>query len=201
MLVMWQHLLPGLLCACIGFLATRCFARLTRAALPRAFAPLRASAATGIARVVAVTLVLLAPIALITLGLSQAREYIIDAPDQYRELLDYTARTVLELRSEAAARDRGLPARGRGRDPARGRELHARPGRHAGARWPGAPGCGALLFAYVGLIIGGLAAVAHAPRTAPAAVRGAAPAHHDVRRGLRARSSRRSSGSLPSTRC
>ena len=25
-------------------------------------------------------------------------EYIVDAPDQYRELLDYTARTVLELR-------------------------------------------------------------------------------------------------------
>lgn len=35
MLVMWQHLLPGLLCACIGFLATRFFARLIGRGLAR----------------------------------------------------------------------------------------------------------------------------------------------------------------------
>ncbi|MFS2054279.1 AI-2E family transporter [Variovorax sp. CT11-76] len=150
MLVMWQHLLPGLLCACIGFLATRFFARLIGRGLAR-FAP---------PRVLAVTLVLLAPIALVTVGLSQAREYVIDAPDQYRELLDYTARTVLELRlklppeiavylPEGAAEIQRMVAN----------YMRAQAGMLAltGRAW-----LGALLFAYVGLIIGGLAAVAHA---------------------------------------
>ncbi len=158
MLVMWQHLLPGLLCACIGFLATRFFARLIGRGLAR-FAPLR-TRGDGIARVLAVTLVLLAPIALVTVGLSQAREYVIDAPDQYRELLDYTARTVLELRlklppeiavylPEGAAEIQRMVAN----------YMRAQAGMLAltGRAW-----LGALLFAYVGLIIGGLAAVAHA---------------------------------------
>ena len=35
MLVMWEHLLPGLLCVCIGFLVTRWFARLLASGLGR----------------------------------------------------------------------------------------------------------------------------------------------------------------------
>ena len=101
---------------------------------------------------------LLAPIGLLALGLSQAREYIVDAPDQYRELLDYIARTVLELRlklppdiaaylPEGAAEAQRMVAN----------YLRAQAGSLAlaGRAW-----LNALLFAYVGLIVGGLAAVA-----------------------------------------
>ncbi|MEJ1126626.1 permease [Variovorax sp. CCNWLW225] len=159
LLVMWQHLLPGLLCVCIGFLATRRFARLIGGGLARARLP--QARADVLARVLAVTLVLLAPIALISVGLSQAREYIVDAPDQYRELLDYTARTVLELRlklppeiavylPEGAAEVQRVVAN----------YLRAQAGSLAlaGRAW-----LGGLLFAYVGLIVGGLAAIAPPP--------------------------------------
>ncbi|MFT2658051.1 hypothetical protein, partial [Escherichia coli] len=77
-----------------------------------------------------------------------------------RELLDYTARTVLELRlklppeiavylPEGAAEIQRMVAN----------YMRAQAGMLAltGRAW-----LGALLFAYVGLIIGGLAAVAHA---------------------------------------
>ncbi|MET3496246.1 AI-2E family transporter [Variovorax boronicumulans] len=159
MLVMWQHLLPGLLCVCIGFLATRWFARLLERLLSRP--RFLRGRARGLAGVLAFTLVLVGPIALLTIGLSQAREYIIDAPDQYRELLDYTARTVLELRlklphdiavflPEGAAEVQRVVAN----------YLRAQAGSlaMAGRAW-----LGALLFAYVGLIVGGLAAIAPAP--------------------------------------
>jgi predicted PurR-regulated permease PerM len=159
MLVMWEHLLPGLICVCIGFLVTRWFARLLQKGFLRIPA-MRASAA-GWAGVLAVIVVLLAPAALVTLGLSQAREYIVDAPDQYRELLDYTARTVLELRSklppdiatylpEGAAEIQRVIAN----------YLRAQAGSlaMAGRAW-----LHGLLFSYVGLIVGSLAAVATAP--------------------------------------
>jgi predicted PurR-regulated permease PerM len=159
MLVMWEHLLPGLICVCIGFLVTRWFARLLEKGLLRI--PAMRSSAGGWAGVLAVIVVLLAPAALITLGLSQAREYIVDAPDQYRELLDYTARTVLELRSklppdiatylpEGAAEIQRVIAN----------YLRAQAGSlaMAGRAW-----LHGLLFSYVGLIVGSLAAVAAAP--------------------------------------
>lgn len=156
LLVMWQRLLPGLLCVCLGFLVTRWFARRIGDGLARLKFPRE-----GLARALAVLLVLLAPIGLLALGLSQAREYIVDAPDQYRELLDYIARTVLELRlklpPDIAAY---LPE---GADEAQrmvANYLRAQAGSLAlaGRAW-----LNALLFAYVGLIVGGLAAVARAP--------------------------------------
>jgi len=159
LLVMWQHLLPGLLCACIGFLATRWFARLLGRGLAH-IAPLRGRA-VGTARVLAVTLVMLAPIGLLTLGLSQAREYIVDAPDQYRELIDYTARTVLELRQKLPA-EIGvyLPEGAAEIQRMVANYMRAQAGALAltGRAW-----LGGLLFSYVGLIIGALAAVAAAP--------------------------------------
>lgn len=158
LLVMWQSLLPGLLCVCLGFLATRWFARLIGAGLARLRVPRE-----GAARVLAALLVVLAPIGLLALGLSQAREYFVDAPDQYRDLLDYIARTVLELRlklppdiaaylPEGAAEAQRMVAN----------YLRAQAGSLAlaGRAW-----LNALLFAYVGLIVGSLAAIA------PAAVR------------------------------
>ena len=48
----------------------------------------------------AAALVMLSPLTLVVLGLSHSRGYIVDAPQQYRELLDYMARTVLELRQQ-----------------------------------------------------------------------------------------------------
>jgi predicted PurR-regulated permease PerM len=196
MLVMWEHLLPGLICVCIGFLLTRWFARLLEKGLLRI--PAMSSSAAGWAGVLAVIVVLLAPAALITLGLSQAREYIVDAPDQYRELLDYTARTVLELRSklppdiatylpEGAAEIQRVIAN----------YLRAQAGSlaMAGRAW-----LHGLLFSYVGLIVGSLAAVAQR-------LCGASPWPSNCTSAWRLsarpspRSWRPSSGSPPSTRC
>lgn len=162
LLVMWEHLLPGLLCVCIGFLATRWFARLLAGGLQRIPALGRHPArAGGWAGVIAVTLVLLAPIGLLTLLLSQAREYIIDAPDQYRELLDYTARTVLELRSKLPVEIAVyLPEGAAEVQRVIANYLRAQAGSLAvaGRAW-----LHGILFSYVGLIVGSLAAVAHRP--------------------------------------
>ena len=156
LLVMWQHLLPGLLCVCIGFLVTRWLARLISGGLAQ-LKPLQRRA-HSIAQVLAATLVLLAPIALLALGLSQAREYIVDAPEQYRDLLDYTARTVLELRLKLPP-DMAvyLPEGGAEVQRIVANYLRAQAGSLAlaGRAW-----LGGLLFAYVGLIVGSLAAIA-----------------------------------------
>ena len=156
LLVMWQHLLPGLLCVCIGFLATRWFSRLIGNGMARMRLP--PGRAGVLARILSVTLVLLAPIALISLGLSQAREYILDAPDQYRELLDYTARTVLELRSKLPADIATYRPEGAAEiQRVIANYLRAQAGSLAlaGRAW-----LHGLLFSYVGLIVGSLAAVA-----------------------------------------
>jgi predicted PurR-regulated permease PerM len=161
LLVMWEHLLPGLLCVCIGFLATRWFARVLSAGMRRIPA-LGGQRADGWAGVLAVILVLVGPIALITLLLSQAREYIVDAPDQYRELLDYTARTVLELRSKLPVEIAVyLPEGAAEVQRVIANYLRAQAGSLAvaGRAW-----LHGILFSYVGLIVGGLAAVAHAPQ-------------------------------------
>ena len=162
LLVMWEHLLPGLLCVCIGFLATRWFARVLTGGLQR-IPPLgrRPERAIGWANVLAVILVLVGPIALLTVLLSQAREYIVDAPDQYRELLDYTARTVLELRSKLPGEIAAyLPEGAAEIQRVIANYLRAQAGSlaMAGRAW-----LHGLLFSYVGLIVGALAAVAHAP--------------------------------------
>jgi len=159
MLVMWEHLLPGLLCVCIGFLATRWFARLLAGDTRRNPAPSQRT--DGWARVLAVVVVLVGPIALITLLLSQAREYIVDAPDQYRELLDYTARTVLELRSKLPVEIAVyLPEGAAEIQRVIANYLRAQAGSLAvaGRAW-----LHGILFSYVGLIVGSLAAVSHAP--------------------------------------
>lgn len=155
LLVMWHGLLPGLLCVCIGFLATRRLARALDAGLRRRRTAFDASFTSPMARVAAATLVMLAPLILMALAFSQAREFVLNAPDQYKELLDYIARTVLELRlklppdiaaylPEGAADVQRLVAG----------YLRAQAGMLAmtGRAW-----LGALLFAYVGLLVGALA--------------------------------------------
>lgn len=154
LLVMLQGLLPGLLCVCLGFLLTRWLA--PRLAWLRRLAPGgRGYSHSG--QSVAAAVVMLSPLLLIALALSHSRTYIVDAPQQYRELLDFLARTVLELRQK-------LPPDIADQLPAGTAEvqrviasyLAAKAGAlaMAGRAW-----LTGLLYAYVGLLIGALAAV------------------------------------------
>ena len=155
LLVMWQGLLPGLLCVCIGFLATRRLARGVDAVVRRRRTALQPPFTSSLARGIAAALVMLAPLIVMALAFSQAREFVLNAPDQYKELLDYIARTVLELRlklppdiavyfPEGAADVQRMVAG----------YLRAQAGMLAltGRAW-----LGGLLFAYVGLLVGALA--------------------------------------------
>ena len=154
LLVMLQGLLPGLLCVCLGFLLTRWLApRLVR--LRRLGPGGRGYSHSG--QSVAAAVVMLSPLLLIAFALSHSRTYIVDAPQQYRELLDYLASTVLELRQK-------LPPDIADQLPAGTAEvqrviasyLAAKAGTlaMAGRAW-----LTGLLYAYVGLLIGALAAV------------------------------------------
>jgi predicted PurR-regulated permease PerM len=162
LLIMWQGLLPGLLCVCIGFLGTHWFARVFDAGLGRLLSaksrPELGSSPSSWSRIVAATLVLLAPIGLGILAFSEARDFVLNAPEQYQELLDYIARTVLELRLKLPP-DIGayLPEGTAEVQRIIAGYLRAQAGALAltGRAW-----LGGLLFAYVGLIVGALAAVA-----------------------------------------
>ena len=169
LLVMWENLLPGLLCVCIGFLATRWLAVAFDKALKRrgigrssAVTPASAESTTStVARLMAATLIMLLPLLLLALAYSGARDFVLNASEQYRELLDYIARTVLELRLKLPT-DMAvyLPERAAEVQRIIAGYLRARAGALAitGRAW-----LGGLLFAYVGLIVGSLAAVARSP--------------------------------------
>ncbi|MDR2155811.1 MAG: permease [Burkholderiaceae bacterium] len=147
LLIMWQRLLPGLLCVCVGFLATRWFS-------PRLGALVRAK--DGAAPTLAATLVALLPLILVAVALPRTRGVILDAPSQYRELLGFMASTVLELRNklppDIAAM---LPEGAEGLQRTLATYLASKAGTLAvkGRAW-----LTGLLFAYVGLLIGALAA-------------------------------------------
>jgi len=160
LLVMWQGLLPGLLCVCIGFLATRWLAR----ALDRLPSWRRAGPGEGpskLVQLVAALLVALAPLLMLSAALSQSRTFILHAPEQYRELLDHTARTVLELRLKLPA-EIGVHLPDGADDLQRivANHLRAQAGAlaTAGRAW-----LHALLLAYVGLLVGVLAGYAQPP--------------------------------------
>jgi len=153
LMVMHFGLLAGLLSACVGFLLTRWLTvhlgRIQR------YLPVKAEN-------VAATLVLLAPLVLLAIALSGSRSYIIGAPLQYRELLDFLARTVLELREnlppEIASQ---LPDGADEIQRALASYLGAKAGALASA---GRAWLGGLLYAYVGGIVGALAALGHGTR-------------------------------------
>lgn len=154
LLVMVRGLLPGLLCVCLGFLLTRWLApRLVR--LRRHLPGGRKARRSG--QALAATVVIVAPIVLLALALSHSRSYLLSAPLQYRELLDFMARTVLELRvklpPDMAAQ---LPEGAADIQRAIAAYLAGKAGMLAttGRAW-----LGGLLHAYVGLLIGALAAV------------------------------------------
>ncbi len=147
LLVMWRGLLPGLLCVCLGFLLTRWLAqRLTDTRLRRRLAEAGAAA-----------IVMVAPVLALSLALSHSRTYVVDAPQQYRDLLDFMARTVLELRQK-------LPADIAQQLPEGAAEIQRIIASYLGAQAgalavAGRAWLGSLLYAYVGLLIGALAAV------------------------------------------
>lgn len=156
LLVMWRGLLPGLLCVCLGFLLTRWLVP-RFAWLDRRGPGATADAPPRAAQVLAAALVMLSPLTLVVLGLSHSRGYIVDAPQQYRELLDYMARTVLELRQK-------LPPDIAAQLPEGAVEIQRTIASYLGAKagalaMAGRVWLGGLLFAYVGLLIGALAAV------------------------------------------
>lgn len=147
LVVMWQGLLPGLLCVCVGFLSTRWLS-------PRLAVLSRAS--DGRAPRLAAFVVALLPILLLALALPRTRGLILDAPGQYRELLRFLAQTVLELRErlppDVAAQ---LPEGAVEVQHAIAGYLASKAGTLAttGRAW-----LSGLLYAYVGLLIGTLAA-------------------------------------------
>ncbi|MCL1960629.1 MAG: hypothetical protein FWG56_02345 [Desulfovibrionaceae bacterium] len=147
LLVMWQGLLPGLLCVCLGFLGTRRLSpwlgRLTRAR-------------DGAAPSLAAALVALLPLVLIAVALPRTRGLILDAPGQYRELLGFMARTVLELRDRLPHDIAGqLPD---GADQVQRVIAGYLASKAVTLAMTGRAWLGGLLFAYVGLLIGALAA-------------------------------------------
>lgn len=156
--VMGWGLLPGLLCVCLGFLLTQGLTRLfvrTWARLRREPWLLRSTPRW--AEVAAAALVMLLPLALLATGLTQSRTYIIEAPQQYRELMSYLAETVLELRQKlppdlAVHLPEGVADVQRVLANVLGAQAGALA--LAGRAW-----LGGILFAYVGLLIGALAAI------------------------------------------
>lgn len=159
LLVMWQKLLPGLLCACLGFLLTRAitqlFARIDRR--PPGPTPDRWS------QVMAATVVCIAPLLWIIFALSQSRGYLSDIPHQYKELLDYLSQTVLEFRQKLPTElSDMLPQGAADIQKTIANYLATKAGSLASA---GKAWLGGLLHAYMGLLIGALAAVR--PRMMP----------------------------------
>jgi predicted PurR-regulated permease PerM len=165
LLVMWKDLLPGLLFVCIGFLATRSLARgvesLVRRAAPSSISRIGKPVVSSLPGVLAAAFVVLAPIALVALAFAEAREFVLNAPEQYKELLDYIARTVLELRLKLPEQvSMYLPDGAAEVQRMVASYLRTQAGALAltGRAW-----LGGLLFAYVGLIVGALAGVARGP--------------------------------------
>lgn len=161
LLVMWQKLLPGLLCACLGFLLTRALSSLLTRIDRRPPGPIP----DRWAQATAATLVILGPLLWIAIALTHSRGYLTDIPHQYKELLDYLANTVLELRQKLP-NDLGalLPQGSAEIQQTIATYLATKAGALASA---GKAWLGGLLHAYVGLLIGALAAVR--PRLVPRA--------------------------------
>ncbi|WP_313075966.1 permease [Melaminivora sp.] len=157
LLIMLRGLLPGLLTVCLGFLLTRWLTAQLHWLPPRA----RSGAPS-----LAAALVVLSPLLFVVLALSHSRSYILAAPQQYRELLDFLARTVLELRLK-------LPPDIATQLPEGAAEIQRALAAYLGAKagalaMAGRIWLAGVLYAYVGLLIGALAAVrtrgrAHGP--------------------------------------
>jgi len=158
LLVMWRGLLPGLLCVCLGFLLTRALTRWFAQGLSRLRRQAHPSvSALRVAQIAAAALVMLLPLVLMATGLTHSRGYLVTAPQQYQELLNYMARTVLELRLK-------LPVDMASHLPEGVADIQRIIASYLGAKagalaMAGRAWLAGVLFAYVGLLIGALAAV------------------------------------------
>lgn len=157
LLVMWRGLLPGLLCVCLGFLITRAFTRWLYTGFGRLQRGAPSPRTMRTAQMIAAGLVMLLPLTLLATGLTQSRGYLVNAPQQYQELLNYMARTVLELRLK-------LPTDMAAHLPEGAADIQRIIAAYLGAKagalaMAGRAWLAGLLFAYVGLLIGALAAV------------------------------------------
>ena len=158
LLVMWRGLLPGLLCVCVGFLLTRALtdwlARGKGVSPSQSVVP---PSRLRKAQIASAALVMVLPLALLAAGLTHSRGYLVHAPQQYQELLNYMARTVLELRLK-------LPPDVASHLPEGVVDIQRIIANYLGAKagdlaMAGRAWLAGLLFAYVGLLIGALAAV------------------------------------------
>ena len=113
----------------------------------------------------AATIIILAPLIWVGVALTQSRGYLTDIPHQYKELLDYLGHTVLELREKLPPELGAMLPQGAAEiQQTIATYLTAKAGAlaMAGKAW-----LGGLLHAYMGLLIGALAAVR--PRIPPRA--------------------------------
>lgn len=147
LLLMWRGLLPGLLCAALGFVGTRGLSQWMQRT-PRI--------RPHVAPKLAATLVAMAPVALAVLLLPRTRGLLLNAPGQYQELLTFLARIVLELRERLPPdMAKQLPQGALEVQHTIAAYLASKAGALAstGRAW-----LSGLLFAFVGLLIGALAA-------------------------------------------
>ncbi len=157
LLIMLNGLLVGMLAACVGFTLAQFLVRkinaITRQPVSLNVPPPRWT------EYLAVALVLIVPLVLVTLGLVHSQGYLLNAPQQYREMLDSMARTLLDLRGK-------LPPELASILPDGAQELQKRAAEYlstkAGAlATMGRSWLAGLLYVFVGLLIGSLAAVRH----------------------------------------
>ena len=166
LLVMWNGLLPGLLCVCVGFLLTRALTGWLTSAMGKSATTTAGNAGPRrlrTAQLVAAGVVMVLPLALMAAGLTHSRGYLVHAPQQYQDLLNYMARTVLELRLN-------LPADVAAHLPEGVADIQRILANYLGAKagslaMAGRAWLAGLLFAYVGLLIGALAAIHSAALT------------------------------------
>lgn len=148
LLVMWQGLLAGLLCLCLGFVTTRWLGR----QLARPFGN-RGSTTKGWAAII----VGLLPIVLLAIAVPRIRSLVLDAPAQYRELLGFLSLTVFELRDK-------LPPDIAAQLPEGAADIQREVASYLASKAGALANTGriwitGLLLAFIGLLIGVLAAV------------------------------------------
>ena len=157
LIIMLNGLLVGLLAACVGYVLTQFLVRkineASRQTITVNVPPPRWT------EYAAVSLVLVIPLVLVSLGLVHSQGYLLNAPAQYREMLNSMANTLLDLRSK-------LPPELASTLPDGAQELQQRAAEYlstkAGAlATMGRSWLAGLLYVFVGLLIGSLAAVRH----------------------------------------
>ncbi len=160
LLVMLNGLLVGLLAACAGYTLTRFMARkLAQLLRPAALRNTPIHHVPRWIEYLSVSLVLIVPAVVLTLGLIHSQGYVLNAPQQYREMLNSMAGTLLELRSKLPAELAAmLPDGAIDLQQKAAEYLRTKAGALAntGRAW-----LAGMLYTFVGLLIGALGAVHH----------------------------------------